>query len=69
MRQCIRCGSFSDSLICKCISERDSKAIKKIQDTFRKQNKVIILCTPQGIERNGMSSMGIDLNKFAFRDK
>ncbi len=64
MRLCNRCGNYTDSLICSCISEEQSKKIKEFQDTFRKRNDVIILCTPYGNERKGMSSMGVGINKF-----
>ncbi len=64
--QCLDCGSWTHGL-CKCREESKSNAVVKFIKTMRKQNNHLIMITPHGKVRDGMSNCGIDISKFALR--
>lgn len=67
--KCDRCESWRTSnIFCSCFEKKINKDLQKILSSNRKNYNHLILISPHG-RQVGMSSLGININKFAIRGK
>ena len=66
-RKCDRCESWTCKIFCDCINKKINKDLKKFMNSMRKRNDHLIMISPHGKERQGMSCMNINIDKFALR--